>query len=203
MLSHRMLRSALVCASLLALGTASRADSLFTFESTPINTAIPLTLTNSGLSASFSGSASVCGSSGLFSGLSGNVLIQNLCSTNASGPISIALSGNVSALSFNFGTAGGPSTLSANLFENGSLVGSRTFVSTLPTGFFNGEGLASLSGTFNSVTLSLPAGNSLALDNFDAVVAPTAIPEPSTVIECLTGSVAFLGLARRRFRRSA
>ncbi len=189
------LRGAVLGLSLLTLGSIpASADSIFNFESTPSGTKFPLSLTNNGITASFVGSASVCASGGLFATLSGNVAIQSLCGLGQSGPLSIAFSKNLSALSFDFATAGGPGSLSVKLFENGVGVGSQIFNSVDPAGRLNGEGFASLSGTFNSVTLT---GNTfLAADNLDAVA--TVTPEPATIVDCLSGTLVLAGFLRRR-----
>ena len=180
---------------------AARADSIFNFESTTAGTALPLTLTNAGLTATFTGSASVCGSGGAFSLLSGNIIIQSLCSSNAVSPLGGSFSQNLSSLKFDFATAGSVATVTVNLFENGVAAGTSMFTSTVDAKG-NGEGLISVSGLFNSYTLT--GTTFLAEDNFDAVVvSATATPEPSSFWFLGTGLLSVAGSIRRRFSSKA
>ena len=183
-------------ALLLASAHTAQADALFDFEANTPNDPTPFTDTVNGLSATFGGQASVCDSLGLFQSLSGNILVQNLCGpATESGPLSLSFSANLTGIAFNFATAGAAGTVTLVAFENTTSVGSVSFPSTVPTGLFNGEGLASFSGTFNRVTLtsSLP----LALDN---VNAQTTVPEPAALATVLAGMGLLAVFARQRKR---
>ena len=180
-----------LCAALVAHASVQAAP-VFNFEATASGTALPLTLTNGGLTATFTGGADVCASGGLFSTLTGNVVIEGLCSTNPVNPLGMAFSSNLSSLSFNFATAGGASSILVTLAENGVPVGTQTINSVIPSGFLNGEGLATLSGPlFNSILIS--SSNLIAFDNVQAGLA--AVPEPETL---LLAGVGLLVLAMRR-----
>ena len=176
---------------------SANADAIFDFEANMPNTALPLTDTVNGLSATFGGSASVCASGGLFQSLSGNLLIQSYCGPSTeSGPLTISFSSNLTGISFNFANAGGTSTLTLAAFENATSVGTASFSSTLPSGRFNGEGLASFSGTFNRLTLT--SGALLALDNINA--STTATPEPASFATVAAGIGLLAAFARKRKR---
>lgn len=176
------------------------ADSIFTFETNSSGTTAPFTDTVGGLSATFTGQASVCNITGLgFVTLSGNALIQDFCVTGQSGALSISFSANLSSISLDFATAGGAGTLTLNAFENGAAAGTSTFSSSVPSGGFDGEGLASFSGLFNSLTLT--SSDLLALDNVDAALpsTTTGTPEPNSIKAAGLG-VAFLLLLLYRRR---
>ncbi len=184
---------------LLVSGRTAQADALFDFEANASNTAAPFTDTVNGLSATFGGAASVCNSFGLFQSLSGNVLIQNFCGPSTeSGPLSVSFSANLSHIAFNFATVGGSSTVTLAAFEDSTAVGSLSFNSDVPTGFLNGEGLASFSGMFDRLTLT--GATSLAMDN---IVAQTATPEPAAFGTVLVGMGLLVAFARRQWRERA
>lgn len=148
---------------------------MFDFESNAVNTPTPFTDTVEGLSATFTGAASVCNFPGLFATLTGNFLIQGFCGPGTeSGPLGISFSSDLGGVFFNFAIeAGGRLTVQG--FENATLVGTATFASTVPSGRFNGEGIASLTGVFNRLVLT--SDRLLGLDNVDAM--PVAVPEPA------------------------
>lgn len=184
-----------VAAVLFSATLSARADAVYNFESTPSGTALPLALTSNGITANFTGSASVCTAAAFgisFTLLSGNVLIQNLCSANSAGPIGIGFSQTLNSLSFDYATAQSSSPLTVTLFDGATQVGSEIFTPTLVDGFGNGEGVASITGIFTSVTLT--DSHLLALDNFDAV----ATPEPSSFAFLGTGLLGLAGVLRRR-----
>jgi hypothetical protein len=167
----------LVTGFALAFCTAqyTRADALFDFETNAPNTVTPFTDSVNGLSATFGGSTRVCDSQSFFKSLSGQILIQNFCgSSSDSGPVTISFSSPLSTISFDFAVAGPDGTLSLSAFLGGTPVGGNNFGTTLPSGFFNGEGVANFSGTFDSIELS--SDLFLAVDNVHASTSP--VPEP-------------------------
>ena len=197
--SQRACFVAIVLCALFSGTKRASADAIFNFEANLPGTPTPFTDTVSGLSATFGGLASVCASEGLFQSLSGNVLIQSLCGPSTqSGPLTISFSSNLAGISFDFATAGGAATMTLTAFENAMSVGTVSFTSTPPPGFFNGEGLANFSGTFNRLTLT--SGDILALDNVKASAA--AVPEPASLatIPVVLGVLAAIGVRRRKAR---
>lgn len=166
----------------------------FTFETTASGTALPLTLTNGDVTAAFTGQASVCSATGVFQGLSGNVLIQSFCSTTAqSGAVGIAFSSLLTSASFNFATAGGIGTITVAAFNGNTPTYTNTYTSSVPAGYFNGEGTVSFSAAFTRLTLT-PA-TILAIDNL--AVNAAAVPEPASWAMMIAG----FGLAGGAIRR--
>ena len=191
-MARTLLTSLLTRGALAFAAAASSHAATFTFETDTLNKATPFTDTVSGLSATFGGAASVCGSSGLFASLSGQVLIQSLCGPNTeNGTLSISFSSDISNLAFNFATAGAMATLNLSAFENSTPVGTANFMSVVPTGRFSGEGFATFGGTFNRVTLN--TSTFLALDNVNA----TTVPEPASLAMIVAGLGGLLVLSKR------
>jgi hypothetical protein len=181
---------------------SANADAIFNFEAIAPTTSTPFTDTVNGLSATFGGQASVCnpGISGVsFQSLSGNVLIQqSLCgSSSESGPLTITFSSSLTGISLNFGTAGGTGSLILAAFEEAASVGTASFPSTLSAGQFNGEGIASFSGTFNRLTLT--SSRPLALDNINATTGTAPVPEPAS-LATLAGGVGLLAAFVRKYQ---
>jgi hypothetical protein len=183
-----------------ALVPAAAQATLFDFENiasgTVITDATPLIDTVGGLTATFTGSASVCASGGLFVSLTGNVEVQELCTAgNQTGPLKISFSSDLSSVSLDFATVAGPGALTVQALENGTAVSTSTFNSTVPPGNSNGEGFASVFGTFDMLVLTGGSGALLAIDNISTPAA--AAPEPAS-IALLGAGLAGLALTRRR-----
>jgi hypothetical protein len=158
--------------------TLFNGTAVFNFENIAAGTPLPFTETINGLSATFTGNASICNSGGLFVTLSGNVSIQQFCGPNTeTGPLRISFSEDLSSVSFNFATVGGANSLTVEALENGTPVSTSSFSSSIPPGQFADEGLASLSGIFNMLVLTGGSGALLAIDN---VSTPT-VPEPASL----------------------
>jgi hypothetical protein len=184
-----------------ALVPAAAQATLFDFENIALGTTTTFTDTVGGLTATFTGSASVCAAGGLFVTLSGNVEIQDLCNNPANGaqtgPLGISFSSDQSSVSFDFATLelvpGTPGSLTVQAFENGNLVSTTVFNSTVPPGHPGGEGVASITGTFNRLVLTGDTSDTLlAIDNIN-----TGVPEP-TSIALLGAGLACLALVWRR-----
>jgi hypothetical protein len=189
---------AILMAAALAPATAQAVT--FDFEANTQFTTTPFTDTVGGLSATFTGEASVCGAiPQIPPPLTGNVLIQNLCVTGQSGPLGVSLSSDLSSASFDFATVVGAASLTVGAFENANLVSTSTFTSSVPSGFSVGEGLASVTGTFNRLVLTSASG--LAIDNLNATPQVAGVPEPASM-SLLGAGLCALILARRRGRKA-
>ena len=194
------LRLTSACAFVMAaaLIPAAAQATLFDFENILAGTPFPFSDTVNGLTANFSGQASVCNTGGFFQTLVGNTSIQQFCSNPANGqqtgPLAITFSTDLSSVSFNFATLGGDSTLTVEALENGNPVSTSTFNSGIPPGQSADEGFASISATFNMLVLTAGAGGLLAIDNINT---PALAPEPASFALVGTG-LAGLVLARRR-----
>jgi hypothetical protein len=177
-----------------AHATLFTGTALFNFENIAAGTPLPFTETINGLSATFTGNASICNSGGLFVTLSGNVAIQQFCGPNTeTGPLGISFSEDLSSVSFNFATVGGANSLTVEALENGAPVSTSTFNSSIPPGQFADEGFVALSGIFNMLVLTGGGGALLAIDN----VSTPAVSEPGS-IALLGAALAGFGILRRR-----
>jgi hypothetical protein len=194
--TRRALAMAAALVPAAAQATLYNQTAVFDFEDIAAGTPLPFSDTVNGLTATFTGSASVCAAGGLFVTLSGNVEIQDLCNNPAngdqSGPLGIAFSEDLSSVSLDFATAGVAGTLTVQAFENGNLVSTSVFDTTIPAGFFSGEGLASVAGMFNSLTLT--SASLLAIDN----ISTPAVPEPASIALLGTGLASLVLVLRRR-----
>jgi len=188
-----------------ALVPAAAKATLFDFENIAVGTTTTFTDTVGGLTATFTGSASVCASGGLFVSLTGNVEAQELCTAgNQTGPLGISFSSDQSSVSFDFATVelvpGTPGAVTVQAFENANLVATSVFSSTVPPGNPAGEGLASIAGTFNRLVVTGDTSDTLlAIDNINT----PAVPEPASIALLGTGLAGLLlGRRRREFKRA-
>jgi hypothetical protein len=187
-----------------ALVPAAAHATLFDFENVALGTTTNFTDTVGGLSATFTGSASVCAAGGLFVTLAGHVEAQELCNNPANGaqtgPLGISFSSDLKGVTFDFATLelvpGTPGSLTVQAFENGNLVSTTVFNSTVPPGpgHPGGEGVASITGTFNRLVLTGDTSDTLlAIDNIN-----TGVPEPTSIALLGTGLAGLLLVRRRR-----
>ena len=191
-------KSARAFAVAAALLPAAARATLFDFENIAAGALFPFSDAVNGLTANFSGQASVCNTGGIFVTLMGNTSIQQFCNNPANGdqtgPLRISFSSDLSSVSFNFATVGGNSTITVQALENGSPVSTSTFNASIPPGQLVDEGFASVFGTFNMLVLTGGGGALLAIDN---ISTPAATPEPASFALLGTG-LGGLILARRR-----
>ena len=191
-------KSARAFAVAAALLPAVARATLFDFENIAAGTPFPFSDAVNGLTANFSGQASVCNTGGIFVTLMGNTSIQQFCNNPANGdqtgPLRISFSSDLSSVSFNFATVGGNSTITVQALENGSPVSTSTFNASIPPGQLVDEGFASVFGTFNMLVLTGGGGALLAIDN---ISTPAATPEPASFALLGTGLTGLV-LARRR-----
>jgi hypothetical protein len=185
-----------------ALVPAAAHATLFDYENIALGTTTNFTDTVGGLSATFTGSASVCAAGGLFVTLAGHVEAQELCNNPANGaqtgPLGISFSSDQSSVSFDFATVelvpGTSGALTVQAFENANLVATSVFNSIVPPGHAGGEGLASITATFNRLMLTGDTSDTLlAIDNINT----PAVPEPAS-IALLGASLVCLALVWRR-----
>jgi len=189
----------------------ARADSTFDFNSVPLGTppgtATAFSATNNGLTATFSSSADpggfVVGSPGpLAPPLDGNVLYDTGNAGDANIPLDIAFSSNLTSLSLAFAVDGTSSFL-LTAFEGGVAVGSVSATGSVPAGFLFPQGsIVFVGSAFDSIELSSSAP-AFAINDLDAVVAPTvSAPEPNSLILLGMGILGLLALTARGKRQA-
>lgn len=189
--------AALACA--LAPAAAPAQGTVFDFETVPAGTAAPVTSTVGGLSATFTGAASVCDVGDLFLTLRGRALAQEFCATPESGGVVVALSAERGGATFNFATLFGSETMTVQAIRGATLVGTFTFVSVGQGGDFDiGEGVAAVDAPFDRLVLS-SSSLAFAIDNLRVV--ETVVPEPAVVVLVGVGLMASAGVARDRRSR--
>ena len=186
-------RAAVLAGALAAPLSAQTYD----FESTPLNTATPLSITTGGLTATFSSPADpgafVVTPAFLSPALPGHVLARP---SSAAAPLQIAFSAPLSFIGMNFALNFGPA-LTLDAFLGATLVGSVSAGGVVPAGFTFPEGTISFgAATFDNVRLS--AASEFAIDNV-TVRQAAVVPEPSTWA-LTAGGLGLLGVAARRKR---
>jgi hypothetical protein len=199
---------AVVTALLLASpATVSAAPILYDFEDQPIGTVTPLTMTESGLSATFAGPSAIDpgafqisfnSSSGPFPApyrtMDDTFLTVGPAFGAPGATLTITFSAPVSALSLLFALDDPANATSLSLSTNAG--GADDATGTLTRGFFSPEGVLSFSGDpFTTVTLSSNALD-FQIDNVEA----TAVPEPSQ-LALLAAGLGMLAFVRRAARR--
>lgn len=197
-------------AFLIGSAGAAKADSLYNFETfdgttiIPENTPTPLSLTNNGVTASFSSTTAdgfIVQSQNQFQGFGGG---KNLYQQNPPYnfiPLTVAFSAPEQSTAFNFainGTADATITLTA--FLGGIAVGTPLTVgSTLSNdGFYSFGSLAYSPGvSFDSFVLTSNR-DAFALDDLSISPAASGVPEPASFALLLLGCAGVLAIVRHR-----
>lgn len=188
--------AAITAALTLSSSPATAQTALFNFENAGANVVAPLSLTNSGITATFTGEGvGVCDVEPLnFAGLSGLALIQGYCIPASFGALEIVFSSQISSLQFNFAMASvGDAALTFDAFLGNASAGSVNALAVLPPGLDFVEGAILFAGDFDRVILTSADNIAFGIDNLSA----TAVPEPST-FALLCSGFALLGAAVRR-----
>jgi hypothetical protein len=194
-----MLRRTLAAAACAVLAAAPAHAQLFDFEGadSPVGTLTPLSLTRSGLTATFIGTPNAFSvvNTPTFSTLTGNYLAENDPNSNT---LEIQFSSPVNSVSLLFGLDDptNAATLTMNLFLGGVFVGSVNSSGAIPAGFTFPEGTLSFAGgPFDQLFLFGDAED-MAIDNLQ--IGPSVVPEPGAVVLVATGLLALGGAAMRR-----
>jgi hypothetical protein len=191
-------RTAVLALSGVLFAASTSQAQVFDFETTPLGTVTPISVTSGGLTAQFSspdGGVFVIVPT-FFSSLTGQVLLDNDLAQHT---LLVAFSHPLTAISLNFAlnAPGNPAaTLSLAAMNGATLVGSTSASGSVPPGFLFPEGvLTFVGGPFNNVAITSSAQD-FAVDNI-AVRQATAVPEPVTLALLLPG-VLLLGAAAAR-----
>jgi hypothetical protein len=200
--------AATACVLTAASLSASAANVVFDFENQPIFTETPFTLTNAGVSATFSGPADVDpGAFGIASNfpsptgfqyrlMNGDFLTIGSAFGASGSALTIAFSAPVTTFTLDF-ALDDPANLSSLSFATNA-GGASSIGGTLTTGFRYPEGTLSFSGAaFTSLTLHSSAID-FQIDNLRATTAVAAVPEPSSLLLLAAGVPVFAWARRRR-----
>ena len=201
-----MRRAAWLLAAGLAFAapSAARASVLFDFEDQAFGADTPLTVTESGLTATFDsaggpGSFGITSAYPLFSTLSGNILLSPGSAFVDTVPLTVTFSRAVSSLSLRFGIGTvGVTTLSfaTDAGGAGSAAGS-----TPPRDLFAQGALSYAGPSFTSITLA-SAALDFAIDDLSVNLAPvTGVPAPGAAA-LAAGLLCLAAAARARRARS-
>ncbi len=207
---RRFMIVAAILSLLLGTGHSARAgQATFDFSSLPFGDSTPFSLTNNGLTASFSSPGDPGGFeifSSFFETISG-VLLSPGPAGKSGIPLNIDFSQSVNSISLQFAleatTIPPTTTLDLSATLGGSPAGGTSATGTVPPPPSGGnpEGVLNFSGLFNSVDLSTVAPN-FAIGQIVVNYSTAAVPEPSSLLMSSVLGVALLGgaLLRRRIR---
>jgi hypothetical protein len=186
---------------------AAAATATFNFDADTTGTATPFSDTNTGITASFSGSTGDPGGfavtpiSGSFSTLTGNALLDPGPAGKQNIPLNISFSQPITSISFVFALDDPTNTTSMSFSNNAGASGSVT--GNIPTGFRNPEGSLTFTGpAFTSVTLSSLA-LFFAVDDIVVTTATSVVALPATLPLFATGLVGLGLLGWRRKKKAA
>ena len=171
---------------------------IFTFEGVANLTVTPFSVVSGTTTANFAspqGPAFFVATTGAFSSLTGNVLVD---SDPVSNELRILFSEPIQAINllFALNTPVISDALSLSAFLSGTAVGQASATGTVPAGFAFPEGSLSFGGSvFDEVRLT-SAAIDFGIDNVD--VTPATVPEPSSLWLGGAGVAALLIRQRRR-----
>jgi hypothetical protein len=190
-------RSAVVLATVLSTTASAASAQTFNFDTTPVGTAAPFSISSGGVTATFASAANFTVQPTFFSGLTGRVLFDNDVTV---APLTISFNTLLTGVSLRLG-ANSPLTAAAFTLQarNGAtLVGTVNVAGTVPPGFLFPEGALSFAGaTFDSLVLSSTARD-FAVDNIVVTTSGAVVPEPATVALVGIGMLVVSAVAARR-----
>jgi hypothetical protein len=195
------LSSLFVWALILGTHSASATPIVFNFDSdTPgVNAGSGITDTVGGLSMTMIGNASICNVGSGFGPLTGNILVTGLCGSGYSGGTVLFFSSYLSSLTFDYVTSR-PGLISVAYVDitSSGLPGLISIGG--PSSNFLGTGTLSGGAPFNLVIFDFDNTGfpDYALDNITATLAPTPVPEPSSIVLIGSGMLGLAGVVRRR-----
>ena len=224
MLTRRFLITLAACLAFLGGLSAARAQTAtFDFNALPAQTASPLTLTQNGMTVTFTDDLGLpaagkpysddgqfavgAAEAGYSSRFSGNVLSSLYGYSGAHHPLVMLFRQPTYGISLDYGTdhtAGTATPVTFSAFEGKTLVGTETF--TPQTLVFAPEGSLSFSSAtpFDSVTLAAAPSQYLMVDNVGVTdVAPQPVPEASSAAVLAVGLLFLAGLGARARRWAA
>jgi len=174
---------------------SAKASPVFTFGPDETTT---FSVTDSGVTATFSAPSGQFVSTPGFGGFTGYILYDTGIAPDSNISLDVAFSTAISALSFYYMTDGA-GTITMDAYDGGTLVGSVTDTGVVPSGEPFPQGLIGFSGaSFDSVVFSSTAP-AFALANGDSNpgIGTSGVPEPATLGLLAVGVIGLLSARRR------